>query len=100
MNLLSGSIKQIDSETLPQAAALANGIVSNAASLIDGMLTNAEACIADAITDLDGMADRKLAALEKILLPINQIVGGGLRLTGTIGGIPIDLALKVGSTPQ
>jgi hypothetical protein len=59
------------------------------------MLTNAEACVGDAITDLDGMADRKLATLEKILLPINQIVSGGLRLTGTIGGIPVDLTLKV-----
>jgi hypothetical protein len=95
MNLLSGTIKQIDSETLPQAAQLANGIVSNAATLIDGMLTNAEACVGDAIADLDGMADRKLATLEKILLPINQIVSGGLHLTGTIGGIPVDLTLKV-----
>lgn len=95
MNFLGGSIKQIDSETLPAAAALANGVISNAAHLLDGMLTNAEACVADAITQTDAMLDRKLETLSALLEPVRAILENGLHLTGTIGGAPVDLVLKV-----
>ena len=100
LNPLVGAVDKIDSSTLPEAAALANGIVTAACKMLDTTMTNAEACIGDAITDIDGMLDRKLTVLEQILLPVNQIVSGGLKLSGTIGGIPVELVLSVPAATQ
>ena len=90
MNLLSGTIKQIDSETLPAGRAARERYREQRGHADRRHADQRRGCVGDAIADLDGMADRKLATLENILL-INQIVSGGLHLTGTIGGIPVDL---------
>jgi hypothetical protein len=94
VNLLKGTVDQIDSQTLPAAATLANGVISNAAKLLDGTLTNAEACLGDAITQMDGVADRKIAALAQILAPLLSIATDGLELEGDLGGMPVKLMLR------
>ncbi len=95
MNLLKDTVKQIDEETLPAAAKLANGVLTNAAGLLDGLLGNAEACVADAITQTDASAGRLVDRLETILSPVRTIVDQGLVLEGTIGGAPVKLTLTV-----
>ncbi len=95
MNLLKDSIRQVDEETLPAAAKLANGVIVSAASLLDGMLNSLEACVADAITQTDASAGRLVDRLETILSPVRTIVDQGLVLEGTIGGAPVKLTLAV-----
>lgn len=64
---LQPAITKIDNETLPGAAKLANDILANAASLLDATLARQDAVLGDAISVLDGSANRLLdKAIEEL----------------------------------
>jgi hypothetical protein len=85
---LGKTVDIVDSKTLPEAADLINKVLQSSLQTINQTVTNLEACAGDAITDLDGILERRMA-------PFAQIVDQGLQLKGTIGGIPVDLELSL-----
>jgi hypothetical protein len=92
MGIFGGDIKEINSTTLPEAAKLANDLVTNVVTALNSTITGIETVGADGITQLDNTGNRLLDRFESMVkaLETKEIV-----LNGTVGGIPINASLQI-----
>lgn len=90
---LKDRITQIDNETLPEAAKLANGVIANSATLVDGLIEKSAGLIGQL---LDGAAlegDKLVNNGNAFLDRIEGILERGL-IGKLNGNIPFEIQLK------
>lgn len=72
MDLLSldKTVTKIDSESLPEAAQLANGVLTNAAALLNGAVNNAAVLMAQLLQGAEAERTEAMNGLTAVLAPL------------------------------
>ena len=88
---LNSAITRVENEALPAAAKLINDSLAQAANLLDAALQKQDAVLGDAITVLDGSANRVVDKVVGELAAWRELLERGF--SGTINGnIPFSIS--------